>query len=847
MDDTWQEIKNDFLKRWPLEKVKKMTLEEYTNLNKDNSFTYWLESKTTDVIGIGGGSSYKFGVFKRNPKAIEKALRSGQKSDGEYGWYSKYGNNKNDAFKNIKKLIIQVIESAQHSNFNDIDNIDLGNAIKWKIAFMYADAQTLLRFASDKAFYFLANKYNIDEKDISVIQRKLIAMKPNDEPFYEFSSRLWVEFFESDSNEQEFRKWLKDSKKLADSTINKYISRLIKSIPKKLHDQNSLLDVKTLIGIDERRLRQVYSMLQMSGSMYDWNISTQVKSEASAAVGNYLEYMENLNSQEDYEIIEDHKPMVKFTNHLNQILCGPPGTGKTYQTINEALGIIYQCSSENLEQVIANDIQLDDRVKSIDNVRERFKKTFEYYKQQGQIEFVTFHQNYGYEEFVEGIKALPPGRDGNEDGDEMIYDIVPGIFKRLCFEAQKKTYITGDIEFNTNAKVWKISLGGSGSIHQVKKDCFDKNQIRIGWPQITNLDDEKFKQLGSKNKNTIKNFFEKMEIGDIVLSLGSQKTIDAIGVITSDCQRDKYENFPHFREVTWLQKDINFNIFEMNGKRNLTLQTVYQLNRIRPDMLSDFFKDSTDEIYEDNSKKNYILIIDEINRGNISKIFGELITLIEDSKRIGKPEELRATLPYSGIREEPFGVPSNLYIIGTMNTADRSITSIDTALRRRFLFIEILPKPELLGNHQIQGINIQKMLEAINARIEYLYDRDHMIGHAYFMSLFENNQDDEGNEIEKTPEEQYRELFFIMKNKIIPLLAEYFYEDWENIRLIFNDNNFIQNKNDDNKYLSKVNNSVRGKKIYAINPLFEVDTFEIQQNLIDNFCMIYDDNVQKGE
>ena len=141
--------------------------------------------------------------------------------------------------------------------------------------------------------------------------------------------------------------------------------------------------------------------------------------------------------------------------------------------------------------------------------------------------------------------------------------------------------------------------------------------------------------------------------------------------------------------------------------------------------------------FEDIDKqiKPYVLIVDEINRGNISRIFGELITLIEDSKRQGAEEELSVTLPYS---KEEFSVPSNVYIIGTMNSSDRSLTGLDIALRRRFTFVEMPPKPELLNDIEVEGVNIGKLLEVINQRIEVLLDRDHCIGHANFMSLKTN-------------------------------------------------------------------------------------------------------------
>jgi 5-methylcytosine-specific restriction protein B len=161
--------------------------------------------------------------------------------------------------------------------------------------------------------------------------------------------------------------------------------------------------------------------------------------------------------------------------------------------------------------------------------------------------------------------------------------------------------------------------------------------------------------------------------------------------------------------------------------------------------------------------KPYVLVIDEINRGNTSRIFGELITLIEASKRIGSDEAIRLQLPYSN---DTFGVPDNLYLIGTMNTADRSLAQIDTALRRRFDFIEMMPQPQLL-KYAVAGVDLRKMLEAINNRIEHLYDREHTIGHAFFMNLNEKST--------------IADLARIFKNKVLPLLEEYFFEDWEKI------------------------------------------------------------------
>ena len=224
----------------------------------------------------------------------------------------------------------------------------------------------------------------------------------------------------------------------------------------------------------------------------------------------------------------------------------------------------------------------------------------------------------------------------------------------------------------------------------------------------------------------------------------------------------------------------------------------------------DLPKDERQKFFNENTPK-YAIFIDEINRGNISKIFGELITLIEPSKRLGADNEIMVELPYS---KEKFGVPSNLYIIGTMNTADRSIALIDTALRRRFEFVEMMPEYDNLNKINIEGINIGEMLKAINERIEYLYDRDHTIGHAYFINVADMET-----------------LANVFKNRILPLLQEYFYDDWEKIRLVLGDS-----QKDENLQLVKIKRNMAAERLFRgkIDYIDDKILYEINSEAFNN-------------
>ncbi|ECP6256986.1 AAA domain-containing protein [Campylobacter coli] len=455
----------------------------------------------------------------------------------------------------------------------------------------------------------------------------------------------------------------------------------------------------------------------------------------------------NVFSKDDFKIIKDDNMLKSIP--LNQILYGPPGTGKTYHTIDKALEIL----GENLES------------------RDEKKAKFDEYVKDGQIVFTTFHQSYGYEEFVEGIKPNIDSEEGNSKDIE--YKIKPGIFKKVCERA---------LENEDNIKDFNFHI-------------------------------DKLKEIAKEDGDDPEKYF-KLPNTKYSIQYRGGKTFR----IKFDDMSKNHKDYPvSIENIIKLYKTSSTNeIYNSAYVKAI-------LNYLKTQGLKDY--------QEKDEKTNlpYIIIIDEINRGNVSKIFGELITLIEPSKRIGADEELKVTLPYSN---EEFGVPKNVYILGTMNTADRSITSLDTALRRRFEFVEMMPDPDLLKNvficKDVENPNkdedylgddaktegfaeiLQNILISINKRIEFLLDREKTIGHAFFMSEAVKFNKDNWYKPDEYEEDWYvlsiSKLKSIFQNKIIPLLQEYFYNDYALINAVLNDNGMIYKDKEDDKYLQKIKN-----------------------------------------
>ncbi len=457
---------------------------------------------------------------------------------------------------------------------------------------------------------------------------------------------------------------------------------------------------------------------------------------------------------------------------MNLILYGPPGTGKTFSTAAEAVRLCGEPVPQDQAELMA--------------VYQRLVAA-------GRVEFVTFHQSMAYEDFVEGRQPMT-GADGEGEAESAGFrlETVHGIFRRIAKRAEtSRGRSSGDDMIRLEGRqVFKMSIGEANNPEDAHlfEEAIEGGYTLLGFDDI-DWSDEKYAsreaifeackdhrdgggdidsrsgwvQMPFRFRNWVRH-------GDIVIVSKGNQQFRAIGEFVGDYEfKPRPEGgYAHRRAVRWLWVDRDGVAVSEIYSRGFMQQSIYLLydSELNIPALERYMNSQRNDGGDEPDQ--FVLIIDEINRANISKVFGELITLLEADKRLNQPNAVRVRLPYSG---DEFGVPSNLHILGTMNTADRSIALLDTALRRRFTFREMMPDASILEDAgQKCGIDLPRLLATINERIEYLYDREHQIGHAYFTACSSRADVDE-----------------VMRHKVIPLLAEYFFEDWAKIAAVLGD------------------------------------------------------------
>lgn len=883
--DLWQ----DFLKAWPLERLRSMRLDEYSTSGDKDCFIYWLEFRLGDYGSIAGGSAFKFGVYSRKNNNEDKGDAS-HAYDTNYGWYAKFGATAAEAFELVRSYVVKVAEAARSGRLEEIDDVPLGASYKWKIAFHYQSLTEPLVacvFVKKPLLSFLGLAAN-DNKPLSTLYKDAAKQRKPNESIIGLSKRLWLDWVFSKPYEI----------KLTEGSIkNGYLNVNLVSapFPETMYGGNTNNEAAEQAHFRTDTGLEFDSDLRAPDATGSGRIRTRLGSYFSAINakpgdtivitpeedGNFFIARKSVDLRTPgvRNIVRETTPEFQSRTRmskppLNQILYGPPGTGKTFHTVDRALEILDP-----------------DFLEANRNNRLLLKKRFNELRALDRIEFVTFHQSFSYEDFVEGLRA------SSDENGQIQYDIEDGVFKRICQAAQAKTTIELPNRIDLSDKrIWKMSLGAAkGDDAYIFDDCIETNQILLGWgdgfdltnertlEQIRALLERPDRPLGPNGYNSVAShtFVNRMQKGDlIVVSDGNQK-FRAIAEITGDYRylaNREQDTYRQSRAVRWLRvylpslpashllnvafsqmtlyelrspsidmakldalinsesqhrdsrntlypgmKIGGYDILEVtkdivrlqkpNGSKLAfdlqLLEELAQLVRTDKISISDIREKRVFEKTEANLEKflvggypnilaplvealvtnknettqgasiqpakldSWVLIIDEINRGNIANVFGELITLIEPSKRLGADESIETMLPYS---KEKLGVPKSLHIIGTMNTADRSLVHMDTALRRRFNFEAMLPDSRVLeeaGIGSIDDIDIVKMFKTINKRIELLYDKEHTIGHAFFLPL--------------ATDATIECLAGIFKRQVLPLLEEYFFEDWSKIRQVLGD------------------------------------------------------------
>jgi 5-methylcytosine-specific restriction protein B len=749
----------EFREQWPIERLKTMRLEDYTNLEKDQAFIYVLEAKLDGIGSIWGNTAFKFGIYRRRPDGKQKESSATHVYGQEYAWLRKYGSSEEEAFETVRARIVATAEAAALGDYEAIDRIDFFPLVKWKLAFIYQDPEqgSVFPIYSAKVLLWLyqhlvdpaAKKdtaYSLryqtirekfaDQADLIQLGRYLWNLQSNGPDRYDYWA-LNVTGWDFDAQARE----------LTSSDLPADFHSLFENEDIELEVGNHLAILSEDRVIARARIKEVRDdEVVWTQELFD--VSAPFTPRAGLhpiKTRKHRQQIWGAGTGPEPGPGPKPRPTVPTTN---TILYGPPGTGKTYSTVERALELIL--GSEATSSM----------------TRDTATKQFRSLQQEGRIELVTFHQAYGYEEFVEGLRPVL----GDSTGD-VRYELHPGIFKRIAMRASAGGLRTEGAapEFDT---LWKVlvervrededrvlkSASGREYVLRVNaQDNFESYALDVseeGEPIVSDR-----RQVASKSLSRI--WWTHREHLGKPASISYENGKEVI-------RRERGGDGGHHYTAVWIvHRELLLLRDELEAAREEAAPTPAQvqeaLDRTTPGRLDFEFTGETAQ---------YVLVIDEINRGNISKILGELITLLEPDKRLSMPNELKLPLAYSPTHR--FAVPPNLHIVGTMNTADRSIALMDVALRRRFEFEEVMPDAAAL--RKVLGARVDNsafvdlvvdLFETLNRRIRFLHDREHQLGHAYLMAA-------------TSPEELRR----VLRDRLVPLLQEYFYGSWDKIAAV---------------------------------------------------------------
>ena len=684
------------------------------------------------------------------------------------GYFSQLKNQPDTLFSELAKIDKNTLDELK-SLWNPKINFGPVNLLRFLIAIQLSES----------------NKVNE-----SVIQAFKKAIEARDISAYYESEELHKKLssYKKDSKKSMFSNWndsfkilhpffyMKKQKKTVKDALRKMGTKIIEehSIENaKIHcvgfegPQNFGKDAiwGAVIPQEAKSVQKAYQLLfaidkdGINGGLYEGkDLSNPQFQKLTESFDNWEDYLASLQDGNDPSLIDLWyeynsqllKPLLKHKGQkhqvrdkeLNLILYGPPGTGKTYNTINQALGLF------------------EDDLNGL--TRDKIKELFHKKVDDGHILFTTFHQSMTYEDFVEGIKPIEP----EEDNAPVNYRVQEGIFKKLCTEASFS--LVKESKSKTTKKVLEFSLAYDNFVQELKDKLSSDELIELdtitGRKILVDSISQRDNILLKRRNGTTTSTVSKDRISKLHRAISN---LENVGNINTE-----------FRAIIGgCDSTVFWSVLKAIRTHSSTEPSLSTDRKYTWEEKNEVVQSLKNEDYKGKTGEPFVLIIDEINRGNVSQIFGELITLIESDKRLGNTEAIQVQLPYS---KDSFGVPPNLYIIGTMNTADRSVEALDTALRRRFSFLEIPPCPEVIRTEgkaedgKIKNIDLVALLEIINKRTEVLLDKDHMIGHSYFMQITD-----------------LKELKATFQNKIIPLLQEYFYGDYGKIGLVIGSEFFL--------------------------------------------------------
>ena len=729
-----------FIAAWPLARLRTMTLNEYCSVGNDNAFAYWLEFKTNELGGIGGGSAYKFGVFNRKtPK--DEPEDSPYATDGTYAWVKYYGDSANAAFATVKAGLVAAAEAAFRGDLTALEAVDLPKMLKWKTGFLYQNPHNpcILPIYYDTALRFLAFGDPAAKRSIGEAQVALIQHMPQGADLLEHGKAEWARWTEfegsvagliaSDGNswKDEVIEKLRDKREAViwwskrpsgREVVRAQLKKLVLgagSFPFYFTRSGSVTHKARVIDISfasdyESKKSRWAEAADFQDSWEDYND----EDNKSAAIAFLIDQMEKLETplkpsdfeywggysaptqdnlqpivsvlgdqEEERDLERGDTPMMLLPSK-NVIFYGPPGTGKTY-FLRDKLFL-------------------------------RFTKAMAGKSREAWL--IEEADKLSWWKVVSA--ALIDGGPAQ----------VPAIAEHEFIRAKNAT----TNQASPNAMIWSMLQ------QHTFDDCLTVKYSKRADPQLFRKDE------GS------------------VWSVDLQSVKEAVPEVAAFVTRAK--NYSGSGQSA--EKNYSFITFHQSMSYEDFIEGIKPRlgEEISDQGLAYEIKDGVFKEICARARRNpgvdYAILIDEINRGNVAGIFGELISLIEEDKRSGATNSLTARLPYS---REDFSVPSNVYVIGTMNSADRSVEALDTALRRRFSFVEMPPRPELLTT--IDGVDLTQLLQAMNSRLEALRDRDHRIGHAYLMGIGSLDA-----------------LRATFADRIIPLLQEYFYGDWQKIAMV---------------------------------------------------------------